>query len=100
VLITQEAGCFALVREDREVKRLRAVAPRIEPVSTVGSGDVLLAAFLAARSSGKQIDEALRLAVGAGAAATLEVGAGRFDTREAGRLGGGVEVTELEPVVS
>ncbi len=100
VLITQEAGCFALIREDREVKRLRAAAPRVEPVSTVGSGDVLLAAFLASRTAGKPLDESLRAAVGAGTAATLEVGAGRFDTRESGRLANGVEVTELEPVVS
>ena len=100
VLITQETSCFALMRKDRDVKRLRAVAPRIEPVSTVGSGDVLLAAFLAARSADKPLDESLRSAVGAGAAATLEVGAGRFDTREAGRLATGVEVTELDPVVS
>jgi 1-phosphofructokinase/tagatose 6-phosphate kinase len=100
VLITQEAGCFALLREEREVKRLRAVAPEVDPVSTVGSGDVLVSAFLAARSAGRSIEEALRSAVGAGAAATLEVGAGRFDPREASRLAGGVEVTELEPVVS
>jgi 1-phosphofructokinase family hexose kinase len=100
VLITQESGCFALFREEREVKRLRAVAPEVDPVSTVGSGDVLLSAFLAARDAQKPIDEALRSAVGAGAASTLEVGAGRFDRREASRLAGGVEVTELEPVVS
>jgi 1-phosphofructokinase family hexose kinase len=98
VLITQESGCFALTREDRDVKRYRAVAPRVEPMSTVGSGDALLAAFLAARHAEKPIDEALRSAVGAGAASTLEVGAGRFDPREASRLAGGVEVTELEPV--
>ena len=100
VLITQESGCFALLREDREVKRLRAVAPEVEPASTVGSGDVLLSAFLAARDAGKPIDEALRSAVGAGAASTLEVGAGRFDPREASRLAGRVEITELAPVVS
>ena len=100
VLITQESGCFALLREEREVKRLRAVAPEVEPASTVGSGDVLLSAFLAARDADKPIDEALRSAVAAGAASTLEVGAGRFDPREASRLAGGVEVTELEPVVS
>ena len=100
VLITQESGCFALVREDREVKRFRSVAPRVDPVSSVGSGDVLLAAFLAARDAGKGVEEALRAAVGAGAASTLEVGAGRFDPREAGRLAGGVEVTELEAVPS
>ncbi|HEY7149584.1 MAG TPA: 1-phosphofructokinase family hexose kinase [Gaiellaceae bacterium] len=100
VLITQETGCFALLREERDVKRLHAVAPQVEPVSSVGSGDVLLAGFLAARAAGKPLDESLKNAVGAGAAATLEVGAGRFDTREAGRLATGVEVAELEPVVS
>jgi 1-phosphofructokinase family hexose kinase len=100
VLITQESGCFALFREDRTVKRLQAVAPRVEPISTVGSGDVLLAGFLAARYSDKPLEDALRSAVGAGAASTLEIGAGRFDAREAGRMAGTVEVAELEPVAS
>ncbi len=100
VLITQEAGCFALLREDREVKRLRAVAPSVDPVSTVGSGDVLLAGFLAARHAEKPIEDALRAAVGAGTASTLEVGAGRFDLREAQRLAGAVEVVELEAVAT
>jgi 1-phosphofructokinase family hexose kinase len=100
VLITQESGCSALFREDRTVKRLQAVAPRVEPISTVGSGDVLLAGFLAARYSDKPLEDALRSAVGAGAASTLEIGAGRFDAREAGRMAGTVEVAELEPVAS
>jgi len=100
VLITQESGCFALLHEEREVKRFRCVAPLVETLSSVGSGDVLLAGFLAARHAGKPIDEALRAAVAAGAASTLEVGAGRFDPREMSRLLGGVEVAELEPVVS
>jgi hypothetical protein len=39
-------------------------------------------------------------AVAAGTASTLEVGAGRFDPREATRLAGGVEIAELEPVPS
>jgi 1-phosphofructokinase/tagatose 6-phosphate kinase len=98
VLLTQESGCFALLREDREVKRFRAVAPSVDPISTVGSGDVLLAGFLAARHAGKPIEDALRAAVGAGAASTLEVGAGRFEPREASRLAGAVDVGELEPV--
>ena len=100
VLITQEAGCFALLREDRETHRYRARAPQVEPISTVGSGDVLLAAFLAARLDDKPADEALRAAVAAGTASTLELGAGRFDAREVGRLAGAVEVDELEPVGS
>jgi 1-phosphofructokinase/tagatose 6-phosphate kinase len=98
VLITTEQGCVALLREDREERRLRAVAPRVEPVSVVGAGDVLLAAFLAARSQGRSSEEALRTAVAAGAASTFEVGAGRFDPRQGGRLVAGVEVSELQPL--
>ncbi|MEP6909268.1 MAG: 1-phosphofructokinase family hexose kinase [Actinomycetota bacterium] len=98
VLITQESGSFALLHQEREVKRYRCVAPRVETLSSVGSGDVLLAGYLAARYADKPIEDALRAAVAAGAASTLEVGAGRFDPREASRLIGGVEVFELEPV--
>jgi 1-phosphofructokinase family hexose kinase len=98
VLITRESGCWALLRSDREVHRYRALAPRIEPVSAVGSGDVLLAGFIAARLEDRTDEEALRAAVAAGAASTLELGAGRFEPREAGRLVSGVQVAELEAV--
>ena len=100
VLITQESGCFAYLREEREAHRYRASAPHVEPVSAVGSGDVLLAAYLAARLDGKADEEALKIAVATGTASTLEVGAGRFEPREAGRLVGAVEVKELEPVAA
>jgi 1-phosphofructokinase family hexose kinase len=98
VLITTEQGALALLREDREAHRFRVDAPQIDPVSAVGSGDVLLAAFLAARHGGRSNEEALRAAVAAGAASTLEVGAGRFDPRQAGRLQAGVAISALEPV--
>ncbi|MBA2385014.1 MAG: 1-phosphofructokinase family hexose kinase [Actinobacteria bacterium] len=98
VHITLESGCYALLREDRQVKRFKALAPNVEPVSVVGAGDVLLAQFLAAQLAGKAVEEALRLAVAAGAASTLEVGAGRFDPRDIGRLVGGIELVELAPV--
>jgi 1-phosphofructokinase/tagatose 6-phosphate kinase len=97
VLITTEHGALARLREDREAHHLRALAPKIDPVSTVGSGDVLIAAFLAARHSGRSNVEALRAAVAAGVASTLEIGAGRFDPRQAGRLQAGVELSELQP---
>ena len=100
VLITSESRCFGLFREDRRRVLYRAVAPTVEPVSAVGSGDVLLAAFIAARLDEKPLDEALRAAVAAGTAFILEVGAGRFDPREAGRLRSNVHVEELEPVAS
>jgi 1-phosphofructokinase family hexose kinase len=98
VLLTTEARSFALFREDRKRLLFRAIAPRVEPVSAVGSGDVLLAAFLAARLADRSLEDSLRSAVSAGAASTLEVGAGRFDPREAGRLLNSVDVRELEPV--
>ena len=98
VLITSETGCFGLFREERRRLLFRAEAPRIDPISAVGSGDVLLAGFLAARVAEEPLESALRQAVAAGAAATLELGAGRFEPREAARLQAGVRVEELEPV--
>lgn len=96
VHITLETGCFGLFREERQVRRYRALAPMLEPVSVVGAGDVLLAQFIAAKVGGKSTEDALRLAVAAGAASTLEVGAGRFEPKDASRLAGGVELQELK----
>jgi fructose-1-phosphate kinase PfkB-like protein len=98
VLITLETGCYGLTREERSPRRFYAAAPGVEPVSTVGAGDVLTAAFLAAELEGRSFGDALRASVAAASASTLEVGAGRFEPREAHRLTGQVEVTELEPV--
>jgi 1-phosphofructokinase family hexose kinase len=100
VLITSETGCFGLFREERRRTLYRVQAPRVEPVSAVGSGDVLLAGFLAARISNRPLGDALQDAVAAGAASTFEVGAGRFDPREASRLRNNVRVEELEPLAA
>jgi 1-phosphofructokinase family hexose kinase len=100
VLISHEAGCYALLREERERRRFRVDAPRVEPISVVGAGDVLLAAFLAARLEQRPAEEALQRAVAAGTASTLVVGAGRLDPKEAARVADSVRVTELEPVGS
>ena len=54
VHITLETGCYALFREDRQVRRYHAKAPaNVEAVSVVGAGDVLLAQFIAARLAGQ-----------------------------------------------
>jgi 1-phosphofructokinase family hexose kinase len=100
VLITLESGAFALFREERRRRRFRAISPHVHAVSTVGAGDVLCAAFLAAHLDGATPEDALRTAVATGAAATLELGAGRFDPREAGRLAGSVRIDELQAVAS
>jgi 1-phosphofructokinase family hexose kinase len=98
VVITLENGCFALLRFGRRTRRLRAFAPFVEPVSVVGSGDVLLAQFLAAIVEDRPLDAAVREAVAAGAAAVREVGAGRFDSQLAADYGAEVEVAELQRV--
>ena len=98
VIITAETGCHALFREDRSEVRLQAVAPHLEPISKVGSGDALLAGFIAARVSGKSYADAARAGVATGAASVLEVGAGRFDVREVNRLTSLAAVRQLEPV--
>jgi 1-phosphofructokinase len=95
VLIAQGSGCFALFREDRERRRFRVIAPKLDVVSPVGSADVLLAGFIAAEVAGRPLEEALRNATAAAAASTLAVGAGRFEPREAGRLLPGIEAIEL-----
>jgi 1-phosphofructokinase family hexose kinase len=95
VLIAEDAGCFALFREERERIRFHAVAPKLDVVSSVGFADVLLAGFIAAQVADRPLEESLRSAVAAGAASTLVVGAGRFEPREAGRLLQAVESVEL-----
>ena len=90
VLITQETSCFALFREERQVRRFRASIERVEPIAPVGAGDVLLGGFLSERFNGAPLDDALRTAVGCAAASVTALGAGRFDPkREAARLAGG-----------
>ena len=100
VLITYEAGCVGRFREDRRVRRFRALAPRLEAISAVGSGDTLLAGFIAARVEGRSTEDSLRNAVAAGAVSTLEVGAGRFQPRELGRIAAEVRIEELEPATA
>jgi 1-phosphofructokinase family hexose kinase len=100
VLITLENGCFALMRTGRKTWRMRAFAPHVEPVSGVGSGDVLLAQFLAAIVEERSPDHALRLAVAAGATSVREVGAGRFNASLAATLASDIELAELHPVRS
>jgi 1-phosphofructokinase/tagatose 6-phosphate kinase len=100
VLITIENGCFALLRLGRKTVRLRAYAPHVEPVSGVGSGDVLLAQFLAAVGDERAPADAVRLGVAAGAASVREVGAGRFDPAYAATLVESVDTAELQPARS
>jgi 1-phosphofructokinase/tagatose 6-phosphate kinase len=98
VLIGHEGGAFALMREERRLRRYDAQIPPVEPLAAAGSGDAMLAGYLAARTVEQPLEEALRHAVATGAAATLEVGGGRFEPREVTRLLATVRVQEVEQV--
>lgn len=100
VLIGHDAGAFLLVREERRTQRYRALVPPLEPIAKAGAGDAMLAAYLAERAAERSAEEALAAAVATGAAATLEIGGGRFDPREAARLATAVTVSLAEPVAS
>jgi len=100
VLITLENGCFALLRFGKKTRRMRAFAPHVQPVSGVGSGDVLLAQFLVAVGDERSPEDAIRAAVAAGAASVREVGAGRFSPALAATLAADIELAELHPVRS
>ncbi len=96
-LITHGTGCAALIREPGKAHRLWAEIEPLEPVSEVGSGDALLAGYLAARQANRPLDDVLRHAVGCGAANTQTFGAGSFDPRDAARLAATVTLRELDP---
>jgi 1-phosphofructokinase/tagatose 6-phosphate kinase len=98
VLITEPTGCYALLRDKRRVRRLHAVGSDLDTPAASGVADVVLAAFLAGHLEGRAHDENLRAAVATAAASGLELGAGRFDPKEVGRLAQRVTVSELEPV--
>ena len=55
-------------------RRYRVNAPNIEAIDTTGAGDAFVAAFLAARLNGADIEPALERAAAAGAQATTRVG--------------------------
>jgi fructose-1-phosphate kinase PfkB-like protein len=96
VLVTYEHGCFASIRGERgQPHRYRAESPHLEAVSRAGAGAALLAGFIAAWLEDATPEIALRKAVAAGAASTLELGAGQFDPRDVGRILPDVRVDEL-----
>ena len=64
------AGCEAA----EGGRRWRVAAPSVEAIDTTGAGDAFVAAFLAARLGGADVQAALQRAVAAGAAASMFVG--------------------------
>lgn len=69
--------------------------PEVSIVSSVGSGDSLLAGLSTGLLRGLALPEALRLGVACGTADALTIGGGRFDLELVERLRGAVHVESL-----
>ncbi len=61
-------------------------APRVAALSPIGSGDCLLAGIATGLARGEALPEATRLGVAAGAANTLQIGAGRLRLQQVEEL--------------
>jgi 1-phosphofructokinase len=96
VVVTLKTGCYALLPAGKGKRQMyRAWIPRIEAVSSVGSGDAFLAGFLSAHEAGHPAAQCLRMGLACGAANTQAMGAGVFDPRDVSRYSGLVEVQEI-----
>jgi 1-phosphofructokinase family hexose kinase len=95
-IITLADGCLAVLGEPAERCLYRATLEPLEPVSSVGSGDALLAGFVAARYGGHDPEHCLRFAVACGAESTQHFGAGVLEQREVERLLPEVRVETFE----
>jgi 1-phosphofructokinase/tagatose 6-phosphate kinase len=95
-IMTLPDGCFAHVLVDGQRRLKRARVELREPIAKRGSGDALLAGYLAARYEGRAPDQCLRFGVACGAESTGRLSAGQIDPREARRLMGDVELSVVE----
>jgi 1-phosphofructokinase/tagatose 6-phosphate kinase len=95
-IITLADGCLAVLGEGSDRSLYRATLEPLEPVSSVGSGDALLAGFVAARYGERDPEHCLRFAVACGAESTQHFGAGVLEQREVERLLPEVRVETFE----
>jgi 1-phosphofructokinase family hexose kinase len=95
-IMTLPDGCFAQVLVDGQPYMKRVSVEVRESIAKRGSGDAFLAGYIAARYEGRAPDQCLRFGVACGAESTARLGAGLIDPREARRLMGDVELSEVE----
>jgi len=95
-IVTRPEGCVASVGEPNERAFYEVNSAALEPVAAVGSGDALLAGYVAARYDGASPADCLAFAVACGAESTQHLGAGTIDPEQVARILADVEVRELE----
>ena len=84
ILVSMGSAGALLIRADAETVWVHA--PRVQPTSTVGAGDSMVAGFSFAIGQGATMTEAARLGVAAGTAATLAAGTGLCQPAHIDRL--------------
>jgi 1-phosphofructokinase family hexose kinase len=99
-IMTLPDGCVAHLLVEGQPHTKRAQIAQREPIARRGAGDAFLAGYVAARYEGRAHDQCLRLAVACGAESTGRLEAGLIDPREARRLMGDVELSEVEQPAS
>lgn len=98
-LVTSSDGCWAVLEERPDVT-LRLRAPEVDPVTTVGSGDALVAGLVSARYIGLEPESALRYAVACGAESTQHFGAGTLDREAVDQMADRVEIDSIRRPVA
>jgi 1-phosphofructokinase family hexose kinase len=95
-IITLPEGCVAGVGAQADRRFYEVTVEPLEAVASVGSGDALVAGYVAARYDGASPEECLRYGVACGAESTRHFSAGTVDPDEVARILPGVSVRELE----
>ena len=95
-IMTVPDGCFARVAVDGGPRLYRVRTDEQEARAAIGSGDALLAGFVAARYSGRSPEDCLRYAVACGAESVNHLGAGVVDPGAVDRLLHEVVVEEIK----
>ncbi|HZK49750.1 MAG TPA: 1-phosphofructokinase family hexose kinase [Thermoleophilia bacterium] len=94
-VIKSKMGCVAKIKYNGDVHTLMGKAPKVEAVSTVGSGDSIVGGYAAKLLEGAPPEDCLRFGLACAAANALRPGAGVFDPNDAARLAPGVEMEEV-----
>jgi 1-phosphofructokinase/tagatose 6-phosphate kinase len=85
-IMTVPDGCYARLFEDGVPALYRVRVEEQEARSTIGSGDALLAGYVAARYLGQSVNDCLRFAVACGAESTQHYSAGMLEPGRVERL--------------
>jgi 1-phosphofructokinase len=95
VLVVVSLGGEGALMVTAEGRVWQATAPSLKVISTVGSGDSMLAGLVVARLRGYSLPEALAFSVACGSANVMSTLPGRFERGQVEALLGQVGVTQL-----